>query len=77
MLTKLKKAELLTISKPAVIINEMVILPLKEYEELRKSSFPTYYLRGKKAKALDALVKEGLSAYRRHKCRSIKSLSDL
>ena len=55
----------------------MVILPLREYEELKERSIPTYYLEGKEAEELDKLVKEGLDDYKKGKCKTIKSLSDL
>jgi len=55
----------------------LVILPLREYEELRERAIPTYYLEGKEAKELDKLVEEGLEDYKKGRCRSIKSLSDL
>lgn len=38
----------------------IVILPLKEYQELYKRAAPTYYLKGKEAEELDRLVEEGL-----------------
>jgi len=55
----------------------VVILPLKEYEKLRKRAVPTYYLKGKEAKELDKLVEDGLKEYKEGKCKTIKSLADL
>ena len=55
----------------------VVILPLREYEELRERAVPTYYLEGKEAEELDKLVEEGLDDYKKGKCKTIKSLSDL
>ena len=55
----------------------MVVLPLAEYRELQARAVPTYYLTGKKALALDRLVKEGLAEHRAGKTRQIKSLADL
>ena len=55
----------------------MVILPLREYEELKERSIPTYYLKGKEAEELDKLVEEGLEDYKKGRCKIIKSLSDL
>lgn len=55
----------------------MVILPLREYEELRERAIPTYYLKGKEAEKLDKLVEEGLKDYREGKCKTIRSLKDL
>lgn len=55
----------------------IVILPLREYQKLCERAVPTYYLKGKKAEELDKLVEEGLKEYRKGKCKTIKSLSDL
>ncbi len=55
----------------------LVILPLREYEELREKAVPTYYLEGKEAEELDKLVEEGLDDYKKGRCKTIKSLSDL
>lgn len=55
----------------------IVILPLKEYQELRERAMATHYLVGKKAEDLDKLVEGGLKEYRNGKCKTIKSLSDL
>jgi hypothetical protein len=55
----------------------VVILPIKEYQELIKRALPTYYLAGKKAEKLDKLVKEGLRAYKSGKTKKIRSLADL
>lgn len=41
-----------------------VILPLREYEELREKAIPTYCMEGKEAEELDKLVEEGLKDYR-------------
>lgn len=55
----------------------LVILPLREYEELREKAAPTYYLGEKEAEELDKLVEEGLEDYKKGKCKIIKSLRDL
>lgn len=55
----------------------VVILPLREYQELSKRAVSTYYLKGKEAKELDRLVEKGLEDYHKGKCRTIKSLTDL
>jgi len=52
----------------------MVILPLKEYDKLRESAMPTYYLKGKDAEALDKLVKNGLKDHREGKTIKASSL---
>ena len=58
-------------------VGGMVVLPLKEYKKLCEKAVPTYQLKGKEAKELDALVVEGKKEYRAGKCKKIKSLSDL
>lgn len=55
----------------------VVILSLREYQKLSAKAVPTYYLEGKDAEEIDSLVKEGLSAYRKGKCKRIRSLVDL
>lgn len=55
----------------------VVVLPLKEYQKLREQALPTYYLKGKEAKALDILVEKGLRGYQDGKYKTIKSLADL
>jgi len=55
----------------------VVILSLKEYQKLLEQAVPTYYLKGKEAKKLDKLVKDGLKEYRVGKTRKINSLADL
>jgi len=52
----------------------MVILPIREYEKLLRQAVPTYYLTGKAAKRLDALVEEGMEEYRAGKTISAPSL---
>ena len=54
----------------------VVVLPLKEYEKLCERAVPTYYLKGKSAKKLDSLVREGIKEYEEGKCRKLKSLAD-
>ena len=55
----------------------VVILSLREYQKLCAKTVPTYYLEGKEAEEIDSLVKEGLSEYRRGKCKRIRSLEDM
>lgn len=55
----------------------VVVLPIKEYERLIKASVPEYYLTGKAALRLDALVEQGLREHREGKTRKIRSLADL
>lgn len=54
----------------------VVILSLKEYERLLREAVPTYYLRGKEARALDKLVEESLEEYRSGKTFSGRSLKE-
>ncbi len=54
----------------------VVILPIKDYQELCERAVPTYYLKGKEAKKLDKLVEEGLRDYRASKCISAGSLKE-
>ncbi len=55
----------------------VVILSLREYQKLCAKAVPTYYLEGKEAEEIDSLVKEGLSEYRKGKCKRIRSLADM
>ena len=55
----------------------VVILPIKEYQNLLRKAVPTFYLRGKAADELDVLVKEGLREHRAGRTRKIGSLADL
>jgi hypothetical protein len=68
----------ITVSKEKVIKQGgVVILSLREYQKLCERAVPTYYLKGKEAEELDRLVEKGLRAYRKGKCKTIKSLADL
>ncbi len=55
----------------------VVILSIKEYQRLCEMAVPTYYLKGAKAEELDGLVEDGLTGYRKGKCKTIRSLADL
>lgn len=67
----------ITIPKNLIKNNDLIIIPRKEYEEMKARMFPAFYLKGKKAEKLDRLVKNGLKDYREGKCKTIKSLADL
>ena len=54
----------------------VVILSLKEYQELCESAVPTYYLKGKRAEELDSLVEEGLKEYERGETIEATSLKE-
>ncbi len=55
----------------------LVILPLREYQQLRVKAAPVYFLKGKPAAELDALVRDGRRDHALGKTRLIESLGDL
>ena len=69
----------ITVSKATILKqNGMVILPLQEYKRLcEDAAIITYHLKGKEAKKLDCLVRDGMNQYKAGKCKTIKSLADL
>jgi len=54
----------------------VVILSLKEYQELCERAVPTYYLKGKKAEELDKMVEEGLKEYERGETIEAESIKE-
>ena len=67
----------ITISKESVKKRGgIVILDLKEYQELCRKAIPTYYLSGKKAEEIDKLVEEGLREYKEGKTINASSLRE-
>ena len=54
----------------------VVILSLKEYQELCERAVPTYYLKGKRAEELDSLVEEGLKEYERGETIEAESIKE-
>jgi hypothetical protein len=65
-------------ARAAVEIEEgVVILSLNEYRRLLENSVPAVYLKGKRARALDRLVAEGLQEHLRGRTRKTGSLADL
>lgn len=54
----------------------VVVLPLREYEELCERAIPTYHLEGKEAEELDKLVEEGLEEHRKGKTIKASSLKE-
>jgi len=50
---------------------------LREYRRLLENSVPALYLRGRRARALDRLVTEGLQEHLRGRTRKIDSLAEL
>lgn len=67
----------ITIPKDLIKNDDLVIMPRREYEGLRDSAIPTYYLKNEEALEVDSLVDEGLMEYRTGKCTTIKSIADL
>ncbi|OGG67788.1 hypothetical protein A3C95_02090 [Candidatus Kaiserbacteria bacterium RIFCSPHIGHO2_02_FULL_56_30] len=53
----------------------IVILPVKEYQRLLAAAVPTYRLTGREARALDALVAEGLREHRAGKTITAGSIT--
>ncbi len=49
----------------------VVVLPIAEYEKLRRQAVPDIVLEGRSAKKLDQLVEQGLRDYRRGKTQKI------
>ena len=70
--------------KDAIVISKeevqkrggVVILDLKEYQELCERAIPTYYLAGKEAEELDELVREGRREYERGETVKASSMSE-
>lgn len=54
----------------------VVVLPLKEYQELQERAVPEYQLYGKEAEELDKLVEEGLRDHEEGRTTSASSLSE-
>lgn len=54
----------------------VVILPLKEYQELCERAVPIYYLKGRAAKRLDKLVGDGLREHKAGKTINAPSLKN-
>lgn len=66
----------ITIPKNLIKNDDLVIIPRKEYENLKAQMVPTFYLKGKEAEKLDKLVKEGLREYERGETISATSLRE-
>lgn len=52
----------------------VIVLPIHEYEDLKRRAVPEYYLTGKKTEEADKLVREGLKEYNEGKTISASSL---
>jgi hypothetical protein len=55
----------------------VVVLSLKEYRHLLENTVPAVYLKGRRARALDRLVTQGLEDHMHGRTRKIDSLADL
>ena len=68
----------ITLSKKTILKqNGMVILPLQEYKRLcEDAAIITYHLRGKEAKKLDNLVRNGIAEYKAGKTIKANSLDE-
>ena len=66
-----------TIPKKLAGNDDLVIIPRKEYEQMKARMLPVLELKGKKAESLDRRVKNALRDYRQGKTRKIDSLADL
>ena len=67
----------LTIPKSVIGDDELIVMPRKEYEQMKSAMIPTFYLKGKAAKRLDRRVNQALRDYRSGKTKKIHSLADL
>lgn len=68
----------ITISKGKVEKQKgVVVLSLRQYQELTRSVPPTYYLSGGDGTKLDRLVEMGIKELRAGKTKKIKALADL
>lgn len=54
----------------------VVVLPIHEYEDLKRKAVPEYYLTGKEAEEADKLVHEGLKEYNEGKTISATSIKE-
>ncbi len=68
----------ITLSKATILKQKgMVILPLQEYKRLcEDAAIITYHLKGKEAKKLDCLVRDGMNEYRAGKTIKADSLDE-
>lgn len=67
-----------SLNMPKEILKKgFVVLGLDEYQELKKSAVPTYYLSGTDAEEADQMVEQGLREHKQGKTHKINSLADL
>ncbi len=66
-----------TIPRRVAKNDDLIIIPRKEYEQMKSRMFPVVNLVGKAAVHLDRRVAKALQYYRQGKTKAIKSLTDL
>ena len=69
--------DIFTIPRRVVQNDDLVIIPRKEYEQMKSRMFPVVNLVGKAAIHLDRRVAKAMQYYRQGKTKVIKSLADL
>lgn len=74
MKTMLKN--ILTIPKSVTGNEELVVMPLKQYEQIMANTTPFFYLKGKEARFLDNRVKKGLREHKEKKTIKSDSLTE-
>ncbi len=57
--------------------DDLIVIPRQEYERMKASMVPTFFLQGKSARRLDTRVLWGLHAHQTGKTKKIRSLADL
>ena len=68
---------IITIPKKLLHGDDLIVIPRKEYEEMKSRMIPVIYLKGKSAKRLDKRVMQGLKEYHAGRTKRIRSLADL
>lgn len=79
MKTAIKKSKNINIVIPKSLIKEedFVVMPRKEYEYMKASMIPSFYLKGRDARDLDSRVSKALKEHKDRKTIRIKSIADL
>lgn len=62
----------ITIPRNLIQNDDLVVLPRKEYENMKARMFPIFFLKGKNAKSLDKRVDEGVKEYRKGKTETLE-----
>ncbi len=63
----------ITISKKLIHGDDLIVIPRKEYEEMKSRLVPVVYLKGKSAKRLDKRVTEGMREYKKGNAESMEA----